>query len=323
MRILITGASGLLGLNLALEFARDQTVLGVVNEHPVDFSNARAMPAAPYRPFEVIRADLLGRENVLTPLLDISRPEVVIHCAALANLDACEANPQLAQALNTELPGKLARWTAKRGVRLVHISTDAVFDGQRGGYTEEDVPNPLSAYARTKLEGERAVLAADPQAIVARLNIFGWSLNGKRSLAEFFFNNLRFGQTMPGFTDVFFCPLLVNDLAAVLGKMLAKNLQGLYHLVSRDSLTKYEFGVALARRFGFDEKLIQPVSVQEAGLKTRRSPVLTLKTDKLAAALGESLPAFLPALERFYELYRQGYPQFLRTLGQEVPTPAQ
>jgi dTDP-4-dehydrorhamnose reductase len=144
----------------------------------------------------------------------------VINCAALANLEACEAEPVLAGKLNSELPEKLAKYVARGGARLVHISTDAVFDGRLGGYREIDTPNPLSLYARTKLNGEQAVLAANSEAIVARVNLFGWSLSGKRSLAEWFFNNLSSGNSMLGFTDVFFCPLLANDLAKMLLMML-------------------------------------------------------------------------------------------------------
>lgn len=311
MRILITGASGLLGINLALEFAQgrlsldnklgygEHTVFGVVNKH----SLATDL-------FQVIQADLLG-EGALERVLKETRPDWVIHCAALAIVDDCETHPDLAQRLNAELPGKLAKLVARGGARLVHVSTDAVFDGQRGDYSEEDAPNPLSVYARTKLAGERAVLENNPEAIVARTNIYGWSLSGKRSLAEWFIHNLQVGKQVMGFTDVYFCPLLVNDLAGIMFKMFRAEANGLYHVVSRECISKYEFGVALARKFNLDEKLITPSSVEAAGLKAARSPRLTLRSDRLAQLLGEPLPGLSPGLERFSTLYQQGYPQKL------------
>lgn len=195
------------------------------------------------------------------------------------------------------------------------MSTDAVFDGQRGDYTEADEPNPLSVYARTKLEGERAAAQANPETIIARVNMFGWSLSGKRSLAEFFFYNLQSGNLINGFTDVYFCPLLVNDLAQYFFRMLEARLSGLYHVVSRDCVSKYDFGVAIARQFGFDPALIAPSSVVEAGLKAARSPKLTLRADKLTAALGGPPPSLSTCLSRFYTLYQQGYPQYLREIG--------
>ncbi len=102
-----------------------------------------------------MQVDLLAA-GAVERLLDQTQPDWVIHCAALANLEDCEADPALAEQLNTELPAKLAAHVARGGARLLHVSTDAVFDGQKGDYTEQDAPNPLSVYARTKLEGERA-----------------------------------------------------------------------------------------------------------------------------------------------------------------------
>ena len=140
-------------------------------------------------------------------------------------------------------------------------------------------------------------------------------MSGKRSLAEFFINNLAVGNGVYGFTDVYFCPLLVNDLAHIFLKMLDGGLSGLYHVLSRDCVSKYEFGVAIAQRFGFDQKLIAPTSVEIAGLKASRSPRLTLKVDKLTQALGEPLPDLSTGIDSFYTLSQQGYPQKLRQLG--------
>ena len=302
-RILITGASGLLGLNLALEAAKDHTVYGLVNSQ-------RLQTEA----FNVIQGDLLAPDAV-PRILDETRPDWVIHCAALANVDACETDPLQARQLNTEIPRELAHYVARGGARLLHVSTDAVFDGQRGDYSEDDAPNPLSVYARTKLGAERAVAEANPEAIVARVNLFGWSLGGKRSLPEFFFNNLRAGQPVMGFTDVYFCPLLANHLAGIFIHMMAAELSGLYHVVGRDCVNKYQFGLQIARQFGLDESLIAPKSVEDAGLKAARSPNLTLKMDKLIHDLGESPPSLSTGIEQFYTLYQQGYPQKLRQLG--------
>ncbi len=304
MNLLITGASGLLGLNLALAAHPTHRVIGVDRSRLVGV------------PFPLLRADLL-EPDVIPRFLDEARPEAVIHCAALANVDACESDPDLARRLNADLPGELATACARHGVRLVHISTDAVFDGTKDApYTEDDAPNPLSTYARTKLAGERAVLEANPQAVVARVNFFGWSLSGRRSLAEFFFYNLRDGRSVSGFTDVWFCPMFVGDLADVLLEMLEKGLSGLYHAVGSEALTKYEFGRRIARRFGFDAELIRPVSVEEAGLKARRSHGLRLSVHRLSTALGRPLPGLSTGLERFYTQYTQGYPQKLRSYQQ-------
>ena len=140
MRILITGASGLLGLNTALEAADQHAVFGQVNSNMIQTDA-----------FTVLKADLL-EPGAVKRLLDQSQPDWVIHCAALANLEACENDPDLAWELNTEIPRKLAEQCREGGARLLHVSTDAVFDGQTGGYTEVDLPNPLGTYAQTKYQ---------------------------------------------------------------------------------------------------------------------------------------------------------------------------
>jgi dTDP-4-dehydrorhamnose reductase len=305
MRILITGTGGLLGSNLALEAANQHTVFGVDRSCP--------QKTAAFSP---IVADLLD-PGAVERVLEESQPDWVIHCAAQANVDACERDPNLARKLNTELPRKLAQHVARGGARLLHVSTDAVFDGQRGDYREDDTPNPINVYAQTKLDGEYAVLETAADAIVARINIFGWSPSGKRSLAEFFYNNFKAGNPIKGFTDVSFCPVLVNDIADLFYAMLGKGLSGLYHVVSSESSSKYEFGVAIANRFGFDPNLITPLSVSDAGLAAVRSPNLTLNVEKLIHDVGMVPPTLSPGIERFYTLYQQNYPQRLRDLCME------
>ena len=303
-RILVTGASGLLGVNIAYEVSKQYQVIGVTNR--LAYQNNE---------FDLITQDLLA-PGAVEKLINKVEPDWIIHCAALANLEACEANPEQARKLNSELPGKLAAIVARGGARLLHVSTDAVFDGVHGDYQETDQPNPLSVYAQTKLDGEYAVAEANPDAIIARVNLFGWSITGKRSLAEFFYNNLQDGKTVFGFTDVYFCPLLANHLANIFIKMLEANLSGLYHVVSSSSSSKYNFGVEIAQRFGFDATLITPTSVTQAGLKAARSPNLTLKNDRLKNALGTPLPDIMDGLGRFFTLHQEGYPQKLRKLCQ-------
>jgi dTDP-4-dehydrorhamnose reductase len=304
MRILITGASGLLGLNLALTTGRGHVVTGV------DRSTLKSAP------FPIIQTDLL-KTAAVPNILKESNPEAVIHCAAMADVDTCELHPDLARQVNTELPGRLADECARRRVRFVHISTDAVFNGQKSGaYTESDIPEPEGVYSTTKYDGEKSVLQVNPAAIVARVNFYGWSLSGKRSLAEFFINNLSNGRNVNGFTDVTFCPMFVAQLGDILIKMLERGLHGLYHAVGPQAMSKYQFGVEIARKFGLREGLISPQSVDNSKLPTPRSHNLWLSTHKLSTDLHQNLPDFSTGLDGFYTQYQQGYPQKIRSYQQ-------
>ncbi len=303
-RLLVTGVSGLLGLNLAW-LARDRyQVTGVLR-------GGRALPAPECTPFDVIATDLTEPGQV-ERVLEQTQPDMIVNCAALTNVDQCELYPEEARRANAWMPGVLARAAAQTGVRLVHISTDAVFDGLRGDYTENDAPNPINVYGHTKLAGERAVAESNPDALIARVNFYGWSWQGQRSLAEYFYNNLSAGKGVYGFTDIYFGPLLVNDMVEILLRMLDRGLNGVYHVFSSETLTKYAFGCLLARHFGFDEALITPAPYKVAHLAAPRAPMLTLRADKLAASLCEALPGQDMPMRRFTELFHQGYPQKIR-----------
>lgn len=301
---LVTGASGLLGLNFALAVdGKDHQVTGVDNRNPLGWVN-----------FKTRQADLTEK-GVIDRLLEEFQPDVILHCAAMANVDDCEKRPADAERINAVLPGELASAAKKHDVKLVHISTDAVFDGQQGNYSENDEPNPLSVYARTKRDGELSVLNLNSEVLVARVNFYGWSISGTRSLAEFFVNNLAAGKTVNGFTDVHFCPMMVLDLAALLVEAVEKDLRGIFHCVGPQSMSKYDFGVAIARQFGYDGSLVTPNSVADGGLAAARSPKLTLSTEKLAVALGHPLPAFEPGLVKFHDQYRHGFPDLIKSMA--------
>lgn len=295
-RFLVTGASGLLGLNLSLlAVERGHQVVGTVNRHLLR-----------HCPFPLVKADFSKTDHI-RKIIDQTKPDVIIHTAALAEIDACERQPKISQKVNADLPGEIAGLTARLGIRFIHISTDAVFDGVKGHYREDDRPNPLSVYARHKLEAEENVCRYNPEAAIARVNFFGWSINGTRSLAEWFFKKLTEGTRVKGFTDIFFCPLMVIDLSELLLMMVEKKVKGIYHVLSTQSISKYDFGIQIARSFGLDASLITPTSWKEGGLEAMRSPNLILDVSKLERDMGITPPAPAEGIQKFYQLWQNGY----------------
>ena len=295
-RLLVTGVSGLLGVNLTLKaIEKGFDVVG--------WSNTRRLKNTPFEQATVS----LERLESLATALDDAQPDAIVHCAAIANLDAAEINPKLTNLVNAQAPGVLAEAAAKRGVPFVQISTEAIFDGKKGNYVEDDTPNPQNTYAQSKLAGEIAVRQAYSEALIARVVFHGWSLSGTRSLAEFFYNNLSQGKRCNGFTDSIFSPLYVGDLANLLLEALSVQLTGTYHFFSSESLSKYDFGVALARRFGLDEDLISPVITANGDLQTQRSLNLSSNPARLEAALGRQMPGIDEGIQRLYEDFQKGH----------------
>lgn len=301
-RILITGASGLLGSNLALETSVEHDVIAQYFQHPL----ASDM-------FTCVRADLTVASEV-DALFERYQPDWVINCAALTTVDVCERKPELTQRLNVDLPAQIARAARACAARMIHISTDAVFDGKQGYYTESDPVNPLNVYARSKAAAEELVRQIYPAAAVVRTNLFGWNAQQKFSLAEWFLDNLRSRRGCKGFTDAWVNPILVNDLASVLTGILTAGLSGIWHVGSSECINKYQFGRLIAGTFTEDAGLIEPVKVAELGLIAPRAPKLCLDCTRIAEQMEIRLPTIWEGLQRMRRLEENGYRERLKDM---------
>jgi dTDP-4-dehydrorhamnose reductase len=294
--LVVTGASGLLGANLLLTANKlGYETAGITHRHMV------RMPGV-----AVLSADLTD-EAATRKLISGLRPTSIIHCAAATNVDWCEDNPEEAEKINVEASRWLAEMAYQLKAHFVYISTDSVFDGERGDYREEDEPAPVNWYAQSKLLGERAVLDSNPSALVARVNIYGWNVQNKQSLAEWVLERLRAGDVVPGFTDVSFSPILVNDLSEQLLVMLQSKLTGTYHVTGSERVSKYEFARRIAAAFGFDSAQVQPTQLSQAGLRARRPLDVSLNTGKVSGVLGYEMPDVDAGLRRFRALQDSGY----------------
>lgn len=302
-KLLITGASGLLGANLVLECAQAYSVTAVYNSRPIRLKDATC-----------IQADLT-EERVAEQLISEASPDWVVHSAAETNVDRCEQDPPYANRMNSDMAKWVARAAMKANARFIQISTDAVFDGLGEGLTEDDLTTPPNVYGVSKLKGEQAVLKEHPAALVLRTNFFGWNAHNKQSLAEWFLDNLQRNNKINGFSNVKVKILLVNDLVAILKQILHSELSGIYHVLAKDCISKYEFGIHLADEFGLDKTLIDPVAVTKVGLSATRAENLCLSTKKIELALDRKLPSVAEGLRRFHQLQLTGFPERLKAMA--------
>lgn len=301
MRLIVTGGSGLLGSNVALEFRRKgHQVTALYRRHGLRIPGIVA-----------IACDLTNSGEVSRVLAD-ARPDWIVHCAAATNLEWCEAYPKECLRINAEVPAAIAALARSMGVRMIHISTDAVFDGVAGGYRETDRRSPVNHYGHSKALGEDAVLSEMPAALVLRTNIYGWNLQLKTSLAEWALALLQNRSNVPGFRDVVFSPVLVNSLAGWMLELADAGCSGIFHTASRDYISKYDFVRELASVFGLDPTLVHESSVADSALITRRPRNTWLRSDKLAAALRRPLPTVRDGLEAFRALNESGFARELK-----------
>jgi len=300
--LVVTGASGLLGasvLRAAVELGWE--TVGLCHQHVIRDPAMR-----------VARVDLTDDATTRKLLFDL-RPDTIVHCAAATSVDWCEDNPKRAEAINVQAAAVLAETAATLNARLVYVSTDSVFDGTKGDYAETDEPAPLNVYARSKLAGERETSRRNPSAMLARVSIYGWNAQNKDSLAEWVLRRLEEGRDVPGFTDVFFTPILVNDLVPVLFAMLKQELTGLYHVVGSERISKFEFARRVATTFGFDPARVTPCQIKDMSLRATRPLDISLNTEKIRTALRCSMPDVDSGLNGFRELHNRQYPQQLKS----------
>ncbi len=223
-----------------------------------------------------------------------------------------------ARRLNVEVAHELATQSARHGSRFIYISTDAVFDGVGGRYAVGDPTSPTSEYGRSKVAGERATLDADPTAIVARVNFYGWSPTGTRSVAEFFYHRLARGEVTPGFTDVVVSTIEVTLLVNALAELAIGHARGIQHVVSSESISKFDLGRRIATEFGFDEGLVEPAASSEH-LSVARGADLSLDTTATAEALGRAMPGQAEGITLLREEFDAGIPAALALLAPDRP----
>jgi len=298
-RILITGVSGLLGNNLAYYFRDDYIVLGFYSKHPVVIDGV-----------ETREANILSGKIFKRSIEEIC-PDVVIHCASLTDVDFCENNRDLTKQVNVVGSRLVAQSLKNTKAKLIYISTDSVYDGNKGNFKETDKVKPQNYYGFTKYQGEREVLKL-PGSLVLRTNIFGWNIQDKTSIAEWIIRRLLKNKQVNGFEDTYFSSIYTFEFARIMKLALEEDLKEVYNCASRTSLSKYEFALELARQFDMDVSLVNPISIDDFGFRAKRGKNLTLNVDKLSKDLKYQLPTISNSIVRFYQDFKAGLPVKIR-----------
>ncbi len=299
LKLLITGVSGLLGNNLAHYFRDKYEVTGLYSSHPVVIRGVRTE-----------RCDLLYDHSIRKMISDFN-PSVIIHCASLTNIDQCESDKNLTEAINVIATKNIAGTIADKDIKLVYISTDAVYDGIKGDFKEDDEVNPLNFYGLSKYKGEQNVLRKE-HSLILRTNIFGWNIQDKKSLGEWILEELNGQRKITGFKDAYFSSIYTMELARVIDIAIQKNLTGIYNCGSRSSCSKYEFAVKVAECFGLDKTLIAPISIDDFNFKAERGKNLSLNVSKIQRELGYHIPSIEQSIDAFYRDYKCRLPEIIK-----------
>ena len=274
-KILIAGSNGMLGKDIVNFFEKytSYEIYGINR----NYSGSSGI--------NQLVCDLTNEEMTRAALVEI-KPDIIINCAANINLNECEQEKDLAYKINAEAAKNLASFQPLT-TKNVFISTDAVFNGIDGNYTEESETDPLNYYAYTKLQGEKLVRDMSPNNIVIRTNIYGFNYSPKNSLVEWAMRELRRNKIIDGFADVYFTPLYTKQLAEAIWLLLQVDYAGIINVGSKQSLSKYEFLIKLADQFKIDTSLINKISVDGIKSEIKRPKKTNLNTDRMRELIGK------------------------------------
>jgi len=300
MKIFITGISGLLGINLAYHLRPNNEVYGCYNTHQVVVDRVTTM-----------KMDLANSQTVKKTLSKV-QPDVVINTVAISNVDYCQTNPELAHTTNVLITKHIAESCSSLGIKLVHISTDHLFDGLSQCRTEEDTPAPLNTYAHTKLQSEIVASDISNSTLIIRTNFFGWGSEFRKSFSDWILSELENERPLHMFTDAFFNPILMNYLIDFVMQLVELNAHGIYHVSGSERISKYEFALLLAEKWKYPTDNIHKSVLADAHLKAPRPADMSLSCEKAERILQSRMPSVPSSINGLKVLHDTGYRYLLR-----------
>ncbi len=293
VKILVTGSNGLLGQNLTKILLRESDykflITSIEKESFFDideFSEKYINVNCENRySYEVL--DITNKEKI-KKVIQKYKPEFIINCAAFTNVDACETEKELCWRLNVDAVKNLIIASRVNNAKIIHISTDYIFDGKNGPYTETDTPNPISFYGRSKLAGENALRTSGVDYVIIRtIVLYGYGVNVKPNFALWLVNELSNSNPIKIVKDQTGNATHADDLAYGILKVIEKtegkkDVKLIFNIAGKDILSRLDFAYLVCDIFGFDKSLITPILTSELHQPAPRplkSGLITLKAE--------------------------------------------
>jgi len=274
MRFLVTGSAGFLGRQLVKDLAESSQVYSSYHKTRPDFGIPISM-------------DLMHLEDIEKTIQSI-KPDVIVHCAAMADVDLCEKEKDLATRINVKSTESIAKQAAKLRSFLVYVSTDYVFDVKKGMRKESDSTNPINHYGKTKLEGERAVQETAPKWCIARTSILYGTHPTRKDFLSLVIEALKAKKEFCVPADRYICPTYLPNLSRMLIELGTRQIAGIIHVSGATKISRYEAAKMISEKLSLDYALIKPVKISEIKEWTAKRPQdSSLDTSKAAKILKE------------------------------------
>ncbi len=286
MKFLVTGSAGLVGMQVVKDLvAQNYTAYSCYNTSKPEIG---------------IRTHLdLTDQNLIVKIMENTKPDVVIHLAAMTDVDLCEVKKDLAMKINADATQTLAKQAAKQGVFFVYVSTDYVFDGKKGMKKETDTPNPLGFYGKSKLEGEKRVQDLASSWCIARTSTPFGIHPKKKSFPLWVAENLQNETEVNALTDQFTSPTYVPNLSRMLIEIATRQIVGIIHLAGSSRISRYDTAVLVAEKLNLDKKFLKAVKMDQMNWKAKRPLDSSLDVAKASSILKEKPQPIEKSLDLF------------------------
>jgi dTDP-4-dehydrorhamnose reductase len=293
MKILLTGSNGLLGKRLVTKLSG--------SEHQVIATSRTAFEAGTLKNIDFRILDITDGPAV-NVLINQVRPDVIVHAAAMTQVDQCELNKIDCWNTNVTATRFIVDAAKETESRIIFISTDFVFDGNHGPYREEDEPNPVNYYGSSKLGAEKAVMESGLDwAIVRTVLVVGTTAHGQRqNLLSWVQEKLEKGESIKVVDDQVRTPTFVDDLAEGILLVLEKNAKGIYHIAGKDTLTPFQMAIKTAEFLHLDTNLVQKADANTFTQAALRPPTTGFIIDKAKRELSYSPHSFNDVLSKVF-----------------------
>lgn len=255
IKICVLGGSGLIGSSILLE-----------NNPSLELSYTY-QKNKPINSYPRLRISIPQDFEKLEQFINFQKPNIIVNTVSNSNPSFCEVNQKITFDLHVEFTKKIFNLSQKNNIKLIHFSTDYVFDGKKGKYLESDKPSPINYYGHSKYMSEKIVLQNSSNVIIRTSLVYGKNQNAR--FFNFVIDNLKNKKEIDVYNDIFFSPTLVDDIVKALFTIAKDSLSGIFHFSSGDCINKYDFAKKIARIFDLDETLIKQSSIKESESKMK------------------------------------------------------
>ena len=269
MKFFITGGSGLLGERLATIASNDDEIVLSHNSNPTK---------------NTIKCDITDK-NEVEKVINKNKPDTIVHCAAMTDVDLCEDEIDIAYRINSDGTRNMAQAAENIGAKIIYVSTDFVFDGDKGYYSEDDEVNPLGIYAKSKYDGEVQLKKYSTNWAIARVSVlYGW--HKKANFTTWVINQLRSNNSINIVTDQINSPTYADNAGEAIFEIAKQDKNGIYHTAGNDRINRFDFTQKIAEAFNLNKDLINPTTSDKFIQKAPRPRDSSLNVNKIKKELG-------------------------------------